>query len=163
MANLKKNLAAAQEHLERDEKVVATVYGAYEAKLMGKDTLRNGVFIATDRRLVFFGKKMFGYDMEVFPYTNISSIDMGKSLMGHHFSFYASGNKASMKWISEGDVQAFIAHVKDAIQKKAPQATVPASGMDIPDQLRKLGELRDNGVLTDEEFLTKKQELLAKM
>jgi uncharacterized membrane protein YeaQ/YmgE (transglycosylase-associated protein family) len=33
----------------------------------------------------------------------------------------------------------------------------------VTDQLRKLGELRDAGVLTDEEFETKKQELLARM
>jgi uncharacterized membrane protein YeaQ/YmgE (transglycosylase-associated protein family) len=38
-----------------------------------------------------------------------------------------------------------------------------AEGEPIADQLRKLGELRDAGVLTDEEFETKKRELLARM
>lgn len=36
-------------------------------------------------------------------------------------------------------------------------------GDSTTDQLRKLAELRDAGVLTDEEFETKKQELLARM
>jgi uncharacterized membrane protein YeaQ/YmgE (transglycosylase-associated protein family) len=38
-----------------------------------------------------------------------------------------------------------------------------AEGEPIAEQLRKLGELRDAGVLTDEEFETKKRELLARM
>jgi uncharacterized membrane protein YeaQ/YmgE (transglycosylase-associated protein family) len=38
-----------------------------------------------------------------------------------------------------------------------------AEGDSVADQLRKLGELRDSGVLTDEEFETKKAELLARM
>jgi uncharacterized membrane protein YeaQ/YmgE (transglycosylase-associated protein family) len=33
----------------------------------------------------------------------------------------------------------------------------------VPDQLRKLGDLRDAGILTDEEFETKKAQLLARM
>jgi len=41
------------------------------------------------------------------------------------------------------------------------QQTRP-QGESVTDQLRKLAELRDAGVLTDEEFETKKQELLAK-
>ena len=43
----------------------------------------------------------------------------------------------------------------------APQAAPAAP--DIPDQLKKLGELRDSGVLTDEEFEAKKTELLGRM
>ena len=38
-----------------------------------------------------------------------------------------------------------------------------SQGESVTDQLRKLAELRDAGVLTDEEFETKKQELLARM
>jgi uncharacterized membrane protein YeaQ/YmgE (transglycosylase-associated protein family) len=38
-----------------------------------------------------------------------------------------------------------------------------AKGDPATDQLRKLAELRDAGVLTDEEFETKKRELLARM
>jgi uncharacterized membrane protein YeaQ/YmgE (transglycosylase-associated protein family) len=43
------------------------------------------------------------------------------------------------------------------------QQQVHKQGDSVTDQLRKLAELRDAGVLTDEEFETKKQELLARM
>lgn len=36
-------------------------------------------------------------------------------------------------------------------------------GVDIPDQIKKLSELRDQGILTEEEFQQKKTELLAKL
>jgi ABC-type iron transport system FetAB ATPase subunit len=46
-----------------------------------------------------------------------------------------------------------------------PQAvyTPPAVAEDIPAQLAKLGQLRDDGVLSEEEFLTSKTVLLARI
>ncbi len=51
---------------------------------------------------------------------------------------------------------------------RAEHATpsAPAASSDTPhiaDQIRKLGELRDQGLLTAEEFDTKKTELLARL
>lgn len=163
MAKLEKILAIAKGKLDSDEQILASVMGAYEAKLMGKDTLKNGIFIATDKRVVFYGPKMFGgYDMEIFPYSNISSIEMGKSVMGHSISLYASGNKATMKWINHGDVGGFTQEVKLRIGKK--QETAPTSSTtDIADQIKKLAELRDAGILTEDEFNTKKIDLLARL
>jgi hypothetical protein len=117
MAGLEANVKAAQAHLEPGETIIAAVLGAYEIKIMGSASLRNGVFMATDRRLVFFAKKLFGYDIEVFPYSKISSIEGGKGFMGHHFTFFSSGNRVSMKWIKKGDVDGFFAHVSGAIDK----------------------------------------------
>ncbi len=34
--------------------------------MMGEIVPRNGVFVATEKRIVFFGNKMFGYDLESF-------------------------------------------------------------------------------------------------
>lgn len=45
----------------------------------------------------------------------------------------------------------------------APAAPAPAAAPDPIEQLRKLGELRDAGVLTDEEFEAKKAAILARM
>jgi uncharacterized membrane protein YeaQ/YmgE (transglycosylase-associated protein family) len=43
------------------------------------------------------------------------------------------------------------------------QATQTQAHDDVMEQIRKLGELRDEGVLTDEEFQTKKAELLSRL
>ena len=49
-----------------------------------------------------------------------------------------------------------------APQAAPPPAPAPAGGMtdDTIEQLKKLGELRDSGVLTDEEFEAQKQKIL---
>lgn len=69
---------------------------------MGSDTVRTGIFLATDRRLVFYAKKMTGYDFESFPYASISSFEQSKNMMGYSFRFFASGNTVSMKCIKDG-------------------------------------------------------------
>lgn len=160
MAKIDKLINNAQEHMEAGECIIASVMGAYETKIMNKGTVRNGIFMATDQRLIFYAKKLTGYDLEVFPYSTISSIEMGKNLMGHYIAFFASGNKASMKWINAGDVQFFVQSVKDRIGKKPDNYN---GVVDAADQIRKFSELKDTGIITEEEFVTKKQELLSKM
>lgn len=162
MGKLDRLKEKAKEHLDPDEEVIQGIMGSYEMKRMGHDSVRTGVFLATNKRLVFYAKKLTGYDLEVFPYSTISSIEMGKSLMGHKVKFFASGNQASMKWIKEGDVPKFIEEVKGRIGKKEEIKTAPASD-DIPAQIKKLADLKDQGILSEREFETKKKELLAKM
>jgi Bacterial PH domain/Short C-terminal domain len=156
MAKLEKLVNLAKEHLEPGEQVVASVLGAYETKIMGKDTLRNGVFLATDRRILFYGKKMFGYELEVFPYANISSFEISKGMLGRSISFFASGNKVKMKWINQGEVDKFIEHVKENVGKKSEAK----SSLSAADEIKKLAELKEAGILTEEEFEAKKKQLL---
>jgi len=52
-----------------------------------------------------------------------------------------------------------------AICSDDPQSPVQSALTEgsIPDQIKKLAELRDSGILTEGEFVTKKTELLQKM
>lgn len=115
MANYKKNLNLLNEHLDTGEKVEVWVDGMYETSILGSDTIRRGVMAATNKRVIFYAKKAFGYDMEVFPYKNISSIEMGKEMLGHRISFFAIGNKVTLKWIQTGDFKGFVQTVQERI------------------------------------------------
>lgn len=106
-----------KDHLDENEEVIATVMGTYEGKLLGEKVLKDGIFVATNKRLVFYGKKTFGYNLETFPYSNISSIEVTKEFLGHRIGFFASGNKVGMKWIQKGDIDTFLKHTRNAIQK----------------------------------------------
>jgi|TARA_B110000967_G_C18691318_1_gene463155 hypothetical protein len=164
MANYKKSLIFVKEYLDQNENIHASVYGAYETKMLGADTVRNGIFIATENRLVFFSKKLFGYDLETFSYKNISSLEISKGLMGHSITVFASGNTAKMKWINKGNVDQFNEYVNSSLEIK--NQTVTSSkphSVDIPTQILKLSNLKDQGILTEDEFLIKKKELLSKM
>lgn len=161
---IEKQMTHARQHLEQGESPVAIVFGLYKTQVLGSDSVRNGIFIATEKRLVFFAKKMFGYDLESFPYSNISSIEVSKGLTGHTISFFASGNKVKMEWINRGNIPEFIEHVRASIGKKEASSPSPsATAFDPIEQIRKLAELKDTGLLTEDEFTAKKQELLARM
>ena len=161
MAKIDRLLKKAKEHFHDEEQALQTVLGTYETTLMGEDFIRTGIFIATDQRLLFYAKKLTGFDLESFPYANISSMEMSKSLMGHRIRFFASGNSVEMKWIQRGDVRAFVDTVKAQMAAvKSSNASSSEQPIDLVGQLGRLGELHAAGVLTDEEFSTKKAEIL---
>lgn len=161
MAKIDRLTEKAKEHLNPNENIEAIVMGAYETEILGGDSVRNGIFIATNKRLVFYAKKLMGYELEDFPLSNISSIESGKNMMGHTISFFASGNKVKMKWINDGEIKKFVEFVRSKIGKET--ANTESREISIPDQIEKLSKLKDKGILTDVEFQTKKQELLSRL
>ncbi|MCA1707048.1 MAG: SHOCT domain-containing protein [Actinobacteria bacterium] len=62
-----------------------------------------------------------------------------------------------------GGARKFAAAVTTAGRQAAPRPAGTAQPMDPADQLRKLAELRDGGIVTQEEFEAKKAQLLAQM
>jgi hypothetical protein len=161
MASDKKNLEAIKEHLDEGETVVHCCSGLFKTSMLGKDSKNNGIFAATQSRAILFGKKMFGYDMESFPMSKISAIEMSKGIFGKKINLRMSGNTAEMSMISQGDPDGFVAYVRENMGEKAAPAAAPAD--DIPAQIQKLAALKGLGILTEDEFAAKKAELLAKM
>jgi hypothetical protein len=64
------------------------------------------------------------------------------------------------RYVGVGAAQGFAAQVNQIAQELASRAPAPASGS-ITDQIRRLAELRDSGVLTAEEFERAKKRVLA--
>jgi len=104
---LDKWLEHARGHFAPGEDALATVLGVYESKFMGSDSVRDGIFIATNQRLLFYTKKWIGFNLESLPYDKISSMEMGQGILPY-ISFFTSGNSAGMKWIRAGDVPTFV-------------------------------------------------------
>lgn len=158
-------ITQASSHLDAAEQVLGAVQGTYETKMLGNDTVRAGVLIATDRRVVFYAKKLGGYEFESFPLDKISSVEQSKSMMGHTVTFFASGNKVSMKWIKGSeDVANFVRQVQTGAGRTTAAPATPAGGAtSIPEQIRALADLHAAGVLTDQEFEAKKADLLNRM
>ena len=160
MAGYRKNLAAVEEHLDQGETIKQSCYGFFETKMLGQDSGNNGIFLVTEKRAMLFGKKLFGYDMESFPLSKITAIEMSKGMLGKKITLKMSGNSAEMKMINDGDPDALVNYIRENMG----ETTVPtAPAEDIPAQIQKLAALKDQGILTEDEFTTKKAELLAKM
>jgi hypothetical protein len=109
---------------------------------------------------------MFRSVLEDFPYDKISSIQTATHVVSGEIRIFASGNKAVIKDVMPKER---VPEVADYIRRRTqshqvPSATAAASSdvtrPDPLEQLKKLGELRDAGVLTADEFEAKKAKLL---
>lgn len=158
MGKSEKLLEGAEAHLDSGEEVLHSVVGTYDAVVNGKAHPRAGLLVATDRRIIFFSKRLTGFDFESFPYENISSFESGKRMLGGNVTFFASGNKVTIKNAKLDGLGPLVEYARSRMGRAAG-----ASAPDLADQIRKLSTLRDDGILSDEEFEAKKAELLSKM
>lgn len=117
MAGRDKTLVHFSQHLQEGETIAADVFGTYEGKILGKDVLRNGILVATNQRVVFYTKKLFGHELESFYYNRISSIQGGKNFFGEFVTIVTTGNTATLKWIKGGETKVFVDYVNKQISK----------------------------------------------
>jgi Bacterial PH domain/Short C-terminal domain len=156
-------------YLEPNEHVAFAVSGWYETKfsIARKVAQRQGSLIATDKRILFYGKRLLqGYDVEVFPYANINSIGLRKNFDGFLIEVDSFENTFVLRSIQNEVAERFIHYVQSMMRVSKSQTTAPLiaqGGIDVADQIRKLAELRDQGILTEEEFQAKKRGLLARL
>ncbi len=117
-------------------------------------------------------------DVEVIPLKAVSSVQVKRGAWYHDVTIYTTGNTIVLS-VDAGEAEKVRGLVMEQIlggsQGAAPTAAPAAppapalsgpaapSGDDIIGQIRKLGELRDAGLLTDAEFDAKKAELLGRI
>lgn len=144
-----------------------------------------GLVVLTDRRLFFLKDGWLNQTSENFPLERVSSIQWSAGVFHGSIIVFASGNKAEIKQVIKSDGKDIVDLVRarltggTAADNSLPPRGLPAHVPAVPayrtstepttdsdtvfHQLRQLGELRDSGVVTQEEFDTKKAELLARL
>lgn len=128
-----------------------------------------GLVVLTDARLLFVMDGMTRQTVEDFPLAKISSVQWSAGMALGTLTIFASGNKADIDQMNKKDGKQIADTVRARLAGPArrPEPPMPASPMppqpDVYEQLRKLGELRDLGVVTPEEFDEKKRELLSRI
>lgn len=153
-------------YAESDEKIVATCSG-YIGRMMGKgrEQQHNGALIVTDRRVAFYRKGLLGTVHEQIPLAKITSVEE-RTLLGHRvLRLHTSHDALEFKTFDAagyGRVSAAIRAVRE--QDGDVEGVAAAEAVADPlEQLRKLGDLRAAGVVTEEEFAAKKAELLGRV
>jgi hypothetical protein len=164
-SNMKSTLGSGKEikrlitHLWDGETVERMLSGQYSGGM--------GLLTLTDRRLLFTVDGAMKTVSEDFPFSKISSIQWSGGMMMGSVVIHASGNKAEIKNVNKDQGKEFVDLVRGRLTEpspgQSPTASAPTPGPDPMEQLRKLGELHQAGVLSDDEFNTKKAELLARM
>lgn len=165
METYKKTLSHLDQLLNHPETVVASVYGYYEGKIMGKHYVRKGVFAVTQERVVFISGSSRNKDVESISFQEISAIKSFKGLLKYSLQIEMDENTISMKRIKFGDVPTFVQTVNEKIRnfEKIPVSTSKHSKEKEKQLLLgKLAELFEQGLLTEPEFMNKRDLLLNK-
>jgi hypothetical protein len=161
----KREIKKLPEYLWDGEHVDLITSGTYGAG--------TGIVVLTDRRLFFLKDGVMSKTSEDFPLSKISSVQWSSGMLMGKIIVFASGNKAEIVNVQKTDGKA----ITDAVRARLTEgsqsspgpgqtAPAPANGEvkpDVYEQLTKLGELRNAGVLTDAEFEAKKAELLSRI
>ncbi len=151
--------------LKDSENILATIEG-YIGKMFGKgkDEQFNGELILTNTRVVFISKTWLREEFRAIPIERISSVDFSSGLMAKSITFVS--NNDSIEFTTLGKVENlndFHDKVEDLRGNISSGSNQNQTTVDIPSQIKKLADLRDSGILTNEEFEQKKSELLSKM
>ncbi|MDE9752219.1 PH domain-containing protein [Staphylococcus delphini] len=171
MASKKKNLEFITDtFLHKNEEIVHAISGVYETKTLGNDRIKKGVLVATEERIIFCAKRLSGYDSEIFHYNKISTFELSKKLMGNIVTFYSSGNKVSIKWINDDELDDFIEYVNKKIYGKDTgsqnerttehDTSNEENELEALKKIKMLKELLDMDAITEDEFESQKKQLL---
>lgn len=154
MGAFEKQLELIRSDLQSGEQIIAA--------LKGVDGGLTGAMAATDKRFVFFGSNGLKKERRSYPWQQVTSIEHEINRMSVDYLRVAVPSGTQKYLVSrKEETKAFVASALDALARS--HAEVAGAGLDISDQLSKLGALRDAGVLTEEEFQAKKTELLGRL
>lgn len=120
---------------------------------VAKHGLGKGVIVLTNRRVFFIQQGMLAHKIEDFPIDRVTSVELSSGWATGSLSVSVPGNKAVFVNVNKHDGK----DMADLIRSRI------GSAPDVMAQLRELGELRDAGVVTPEEFEAKKAELLKRL
>jgi hypothetical protein len=107
-------------------------------------------------------------DVEVIPTKSVSSVQVRRGAWYHDVTVYASGNTIVMS-MDAADAERLRGLVMEQVLRgsstspSASTAPPPPAGDAIIDQIKRLAELRDAGIITSEEFEAKKGDLLGRL
>lgn len=145
--------------LDPEEQVLALGQGTYE-KLQS-------LIVLTDKRLIFLEKGILRESVKEFHLGAISSLSLSKGWGTESLEFTVSGAKGKITQLESGQGDNIANLYRQLRNTPTAKASAPApaapAGPDVLAQLARLGQLRDAGVLTEEEFTAKKKELLGRL
>ena len=124
---------------------------------VGIHSRRTGLLVLTDRQLLFFHRGWLSQTIEDFPLDRITSVQWQAAVLSGTITVHTSGHRAEITNVYKDDGRELTERLRERIAATAP------SGGGIIDQIRRLGELHEAGILTDAEFTAKKAELLRRL
>jgi Bacterial PH domain/Short C-terminal domain len=122
-----------------------------------------GVLAATSERVLFSGKFLFSTVLKELSYSKLNSISIESGILNSKIKFEYSGGNLEVKAVGKAEAKEFVEIVQAKINDQAgsPKKEPDLAKDDMFEKLKKLAELKELGILTEEEFQQQKQKLLS--
>lgn len=152
--------------LDKDERLIAIAEGKYLNNNL------DGILVSTERRVVFIDRNLLGDAREnEFPHNKIVSAQHSYGLVSSELKLYTNeGIKAEFKLNNRNAakifyeaIQNYIHSPQNPLRQQHQGSTREEDAGAVFEKLEKLGKLRENGILTNEEFEMQKKKLLDKL
>ena len=144
-------------YVQDDETVRFVALGTFERGA--------GILVLTDARLLFFLRRVEQPLLDL-PLGRIGSVTTTSGLISGEVDVEVGEDVLAVSRVVKADVEPLADAVRHAVEA-APQDVEPsepqAEKVDPFEAMEKLSALRDRGVITEEEFAAKKQELLDRL
>jgi uncharacterized protein YpmB len=167
------------DHLDKDETVLVVARQS-RIKPGGSLTTPNIIF-ATDRRLIIRDPSSLGFrqSIEDISYDRITSARLDQGVLSSSIILRAPGlstiaekkidgvvmgrdsNEGQIEAIPKDKAEKIVEAINKGIQRSRAPTTI-VNEASVADELAKLAKLKEQGVLSEEEFLRMKDELLKK-
>lgn len=123
-----------------------------------------GILVSTNRRLVFIDKGLlYGLKVEDFPLDKITSIQYETGLLLGSVKIHTSGNIATIDNVEKSSSRKFAEFVRDKLSQSKENNSTINTQPNIIEQIEKLANLKDKGILSEDEFNEHKRKLLEKL
>jgi len=162
--NTKSEVKELPNILQADEELRGLLDGMLK-RVNGKDLNGAGLVIATNMRIIFFRKSIIGtVSKEDIPLRMITSSAYRKGLMMSAIAIITANNEAVVDYCENKEAERFNAIVHELLneQRTVSQKNVQTQQPQTTnfEQLEKLFELKQKGIITEEEFNQQKAKLL---
>lgn len=118
------------------------------------------LIVCTNQRVIFLNKNMiYGMQQEVIPLKAINAVTFTQNLMLGSISITNGANVTTIENVGKLVAPIMAQKIQDAKNALSNPAQNTASNNDL-DDLRKLKSLLDDGIITQEDFDTKKKQIL---
>ena len=155
-----------QDKLMPDETLEADLKGWLDKKTgQGGLIQHKGQFVLTNKRACFYSKVPFEEIFETIPLSKITSVETSSLMDYRVLRVHTAHDDLEFKTLEPKALfDNVVAHLERLrYEPTAGSVASTASADSVANQIKKLGELRDAGLLTNDEFNAKKAELLARL
>ncbi|MGH6804940.1 MAG: SHOCT domain-containing protein [Methyloceanibacter sp.] len=155
-----------QDKLMPEETLEADLKGWLDKKTGQGGLIRHeGQFVLTNKRACFYSKAPFEEIFETIPLLKITSVETSSLMDYRVLRVHTAHDDLEFKTREPKALfNNVVAHLERLRNEPTGGSVAPTVSVDsVTDQIKKLGELRDAGLLTNDEFNAKKAELLARL